>query len=46
MNNSDIYKQSEDCLLEDMDGELLLIRPKKRGHLALKRPFGNCVAAV
>lgn len=35
MNNTDIYRQSEDCLLEDMDGELLLYDPSSAVTLHL-----------
>jgi hypothetical protein len=36
MKNTDIYKQSQDCLLEDMDGELLLYDPNSAATLHLK----------
>jgi hypothetical protein len=35
MKNTDIYKQSQDCLLEDMDGELLLYDPNSAVTLRL-----------
>lgn len=38
MNNTDIYKQSQDCLLEDMDGELLLYDPNSAVTLHLNGP--------
>ena len=36
MKNTDIYRQSQDCLLEDMDGELLLYDPNSAVTLHLK----------
>lgn len=38
MNISEIYKQSEDCLLEDMDGEILLYDPTSAITLHLNGP--------
>jgi len=38
MNNEKIYKQVEDCLLEDMDGELLLYNPSTAVTLHLNGP--------
>jgi hypothetical protein len=35
MKNTDIYKQSQDCLLEDMDGELVLYDPSSAVTLHL-----------
>ncbi|MEM7358856.1 MAG: PqqD family peptide modification chaperone [Pseudomonadota bacterium] len=36
--NSSIYKQVEECLLEDMDGELLLYNPATAVTLHLNGP--------
>jgi hypothetical protein len=38
MNKSNIYKQLEECLLEDMDGELLLYNPINSTTLHLNGP--------
>jgi hypothetical protein len=38
MNESDIYRQADDCLLEDMDGELLLYHPPSAVTLHLNGP--------
>jgi hypothetical protein len=38
MKEADIYKQNEDCLLEDMDGELLLYNPSSAVTLHLNGP--------
>lgn len=38
MNNSNIYKQADGCLLEDMDGELLLYNPNNATTLHLNAP--------
>ncbi len=38
MNNTDIFKQNEDCLLEDMDGEMLLYNPSSSVTLHLNGP--------
>jgi len=38
MKESEIYKQNEDCLLEDMDGELLLYNPASAVTLHLNGP--------
>lgn len=38
MNKSTIYKQAEDCLLEDMDGEMLLYNPENATTLHLNGP--------
>ena len=38
MNNTDIFKQNEDCLLEDMDGEMLLYNPTSSVTLHLNGP--------
>lgn len=38
MNKSDIYKHVDDCLLEDMDGELLLYNPANATTLHLNGP--------
>jgi hypothetical protein len=38
MNKSNIYKQLEECLLEDMDGELLLYNPINSTTLHLNDP--------
>lgn len=38
MSNSDIYKQAEDCLLEDMEGECLLYHPGTTTTLHLNQP--------
>ncbi len=38
MNNSNVYKQTEDCLLEDMDGEMLLYNPSNATTLHLNGP--------
>ena len=38
MNNSDIYKHAENCLLEDMDGEMLLYHPANATTLHLNAP--------
>jgi len=38
MNNKDIFKQNEDCLLEDMDGEMLLYNPTSSVTLHLNGP--------
>lgn len=38
MKNSDIYKQAKDCLLEDMDGEMLLYNPDSATTLHLNGP--------
>jgi len=38
MSDSNIYKQNEDCLLEDMDGEMLLYNPSNSTTLHLNGP--------
>ncbi len=38
MTNSDVYKQAEDCLLENMDGEVLLYNPANATTLHLNGP--------
>ena len=38
MKNTDVYKQAEDCLLEDMDGEMLLYNPENATTLHLNGP--------
>ena len=38
MDKSNIYKQVEECLLEDMDGELLLYNPINATTLHLNGP--------
>ena len=38
MTNSDVYKQAENCLLEDMDGEMLLYNPENSTTLHLNGP--------
>jgi hypothetical protein len=38
MNKTNIYKQLEECLLEDMDGELLLYNPINSTTLHLNGP--------
>lgn len=38
MNNSNKYKQAENCLLEDMDGEMLLYNPDNAMTLHLNGP--------
>ena len=38
MKNSEIYKQVDDCLLEDMDGEMLLYNPSTSTTLQLNAP--------
>lgn len=38
MNKKNIYKQVEECLLEDMDGELLLYNPITATTLHLNGP--------
>lgn len=38
MNNSVVYKQAENCLLEDMDGEMLLYNPENATTLHLNAP--------
>lgn len=38
MNNLEVYKQADDCLLEDMDGEMLLYNPKNATTLHLNGP--------
>ena len=38
MKNSEIYKQVDDCLLEDMDGEMLLYNPNTSTTLQLNAP--------
>ena len=38
MNNSNIYRQAEGCLIEDMDGELLLYNPNNATTLHLNAP--------
>lgn len=38
MNKTDIYKQADECLLEDMDGELLLYNPSNSTTLHLNGP--------
>lgn len=40
MDKSNIYKQVEECLLEDMDGELLLYNPINATTLHLNGPSG------
>lgn len=40
MNKTDIYKQADECLLEDMDGELLLYNPSNSTTLHLNGPSG------
>lgn len=38
MNKTEIYKQADQCLLEDMDGELLLYNPNNATTLHLNGP--------
>jgi len=38
MKKTDLYKQVDECLLEDMDGELLLYNPKNATTLHLNGP--------
>ena len=38
MNENEIYRQNDDCLLEDMDGELLLYNPSSAVTLHLNGP--------
>lgn len=38
MDKSNVYKQVEECLLEDMDGELLLYNPINATTLHLNGP--------
>lgn len=38
MDNSTIYQHSPDCLLEDMDGDLLLYNPSNATTLHLNGP--------
>ena len=38
MDRTDSYKQNEDCLLEDMDGEMLLYNPDTAVTLHLNGP--------
>jgi len=38
MNKNEVYKQADECLLEDMDGEMLLYNPKNATTLHLNGP--------
>ncbi len=38
MNNAQVYKHAENCLLEDMDGETLLYNPANATTLHLNGP--------
>jgi hypothetical protein len=38
MNENEIYRQADNCLLEDMDGELLLYYPPTAKTLHLNGP--------
>jgi len=38
MNKANTYKQAENCLLEDMDGEMLLYNPDSATTLHLNGP--------
>lgn len=40
MKKNDVYKQLDECLLEDMDGELLLYNPTNATTLHLNGPSG------
>lgn len=38
MNKAGVYQQAEGCLLEDMDGEMLLYNPENATTLHLNQP--------